>query len=272
MKMLILSTLLISHTVFAQTLKDDHYFGVKDLVELPEFKTSQPLWAENWNLYKTDSCTLYNKANSNEEELRDLGLRRCQDNSVSFVQPESTGAGGWEGKCGQTFGANSLYSICGLAVDPNSYFNPYFKDLTPGVRPGTLTKGMHSIFKRNSQNCPTGKNTWVYSKLGNNNNFIQKLKQYLVPKYSHQNQIQINRGGQTYLRNPIGVLIQNPGGKYLHWVTVIDVLSDANACRFVVNHWDNQYQLPCEKLASWSGQVGKTYPIVLKSYSTVVYK
>lgn len=244
-----------------------------ELVEYPEDSSYIPSEKTNWNFYKTDSCTMYNKSNDLEDELREIGFRRCRDNSISFVQPPSRGVQGWEGKCGQTFGSNALYSICKKVVDPNIYFNQLFSDITPGVRPGTLKKGMKKAFKKESADCPqVGENNWRFFKRGNNQSFIKRVKADLIPNYSHIGLIQVNRFGKSYLRNPIGVLIQNPGGNYLHWVTVVDVLSSENSCEFVVNHWDNQYQVPCEELASWSGKVGRTYPIILSSYSTVVFK
>jgi hypothetical protein len=94
----------------------------------------------------------------------------------------------------------------------------------------------------------------------------------LIPNYSHINLQEVSRFGKSYSRNPVGALIQNPGGKYIHWVKIIDVLESENVCKFIVNHWDNQYEVPCDTLATWSGRVGRTYPIILKSYSIVTFK
>ena len=188
----------------------DKYYGNKELVEFVEEMTSGPKEAGIWNQYIVDNCLMYNKSNINESELRDNGLRRCRDNSISFVQPKSRGVRGWEGKCGQTFAANSLFSICSISVDPATYFKKYLNDITPGVRPGTLRRGMNKAFLKNSRNCPGGKiNRWNYVKLGSIANFISKTKKYIIPNYSHPNLVEINRGGIKYLRNPIGVLIQN---------------------------------------------------------------
>lgn len=260
MKILVL--LLISVPVFAS-----------DLVEYPDLQTSYSSEKSSWNMYLTDNCLMYDKENEKEDDLREIGFRRCKDKSISFVQPPSRGVQGWEGKCGQTFGANALFSICAEAVNPNTYFKSLLSDLTPGVRPGTLRKGMTKAFKQKGVSCPkVGKNSWRFIKRGNNQSFIKRIKQDILPKYSHARLIQVERFGKNYLRNPVGVLIQNPGGKYLHWVTVVDILEDKKSCQFVVNHWDNQYQIPCQELASWSGRVGRTYPIILSSYSTVVFK
>lgn len=262
---------LLSSHLYA-SVSPDRLFEVDQYIEVSDDAFSAMTDKSSWALYKTDNCIRYNLSIANEDALRAQGLRRCEDNTVSFVQPPSRGAGGWEGKCGHTFGANAIYSICKKAVDPDQYFGGVFSDITPGVRPGTLRKGMGRSFRREGESCPQKQAKWIYYKLGNSKNYIKRIKQFLIPNYSHPNLSTISRNGQTYQRNPVATLIQNPGkGKYLHWVTVVDMLEDENACYFVVNHWDNQYQVPCSDLASWSGQVGRSYPIILKSYAVVSF-
>lgn len=240
--------------------------------DLIEFASEEPEYNnKRWSLYLYDRCNFVDRNVQNETELRSAGLRRCKDGSVSFVQPESDGWNGWEGKCGPTAASNSLYHLCKKGLDPNKYVAKYMNDATPGVRPGTLKKGLRTIFNLNKDACPVS-NNWVYGKLNNVTNYIAKVKQDLFPKYSHPNLLTIQRNGKSYFRNPILTLIQNPGGKYLHWVTIVDIISSTNRCDFVVNHWNKQYLVPCKTLASWSGKVGKTYPIILKSYSVVTYK
>lgn len=226
---------------------------------------------KKWSLYLYDQCNFYDRNVQNEDELRDAGLRRCKDGSISFVQPKSDGWNGWEGKCGPTAASNSLYHLCKKGLNPNTYVARYMSDVTPGVLPKTLKKGLKKIFELNKEACPNS-NNWVYSKLKTETNYIAKVKQDLFPKYSHPNLLRVTRNGKSYLRNPILTLIQNPGGNYLHWVTIIDIESTQTRCDFVVNHWNKQYLVPCKTLASWSGKVGKTYPIILKSYSVVTYK
>lgn len=240
--------------------------------DLVEYTNDEPNYNnKKWSIYLYDQCNFYDRNVQNETELRKAGLRRCKDGSISFVQPDSEGWNGWEGKCGPTAASNSLYHLCKKGLNPNTYVARYMSDITPGVRPRTLRNGLKKIFKINKESCPTT-NKWVYSKHKNTENYIAKLKQDLFPKYSHPNLLNITRNGKSYFRNPILTLIQNPGGKYLHWVTVIDVVSNASKCDFVVNHWNKQYLVPCNTLALWSSKVGKTYPIVLKSYSVVTYK
>jgi hypothetical protein len=244
----------------------DNYFNAIETVDIDR---PHPL-SMSWSTFLSDSCTMYYRHVTNEDELRQIGLRRCKDGSISFVQPDSDGWNGWEGKCGQTAASNSLFHMCQKGLDPDKYIDPYLRDRTPGVRPNTLQKGLNRISNKHKDTCPTTQR-WIASYLGNQANFIAKLKQHLIPNYSHGNLIQLQRNGEEKLRQPVIVLVQNPGGNYLHWVTVVDVM-DQGQCHFVVNHWDNQYLIPCKTLAQWSGKVGKTYPIILKSYSTVTYR
>lgn len=219
-----------------------------------------------WNLYKTDSCSQRANYVQNEEQLRELGLRRCQDASVSFIQPNSDGWNGWEGKCGQTAGANSLFHYCRVAKDPDSYIDEYLRDLTPGVRPATLKKGLNKLFKKFS-NC--GEFNFKKYALKTRENFIAFIKQKIIPKNYFPNILSLQRFGEIRQRQPVMVLVQNPGGKYLHWVTVFDMIEKNNQCHFIVNHWDDQYTVPCNDLADWSYDVGRSYPVILRSYSVV---
>lgn len=242
------------------------------LVEVTEKELSFDIDELKWSDYKTDSCQVLDTSVANENTLRAKGLRRCRDRSISFVQPSSDGAGGWEGKCGQTFGANSLFMYCRVAVDPATYFSRYFRDITPGVRPATLRRGMNKISKKFENDCFSSSQIWKTFYSRNESQFIAKVESLLEARYSLPRQTEIHRNGNIYINNPVGALIQNPGGNYLHWVTIVDVLKTNNSCKFVINHWDNQYQVPCSTFASWSRNVGKTYPIILKSYSLITYK
>lgn len=242
----------------------DHFIEVPETRELRAGELQ-------WSHYIVDSCEQYNTLVTNEDNIRETGLRRCKDNSVSFVQPPSRGLNGWEGKCGQTFASNAFYTMCKVAVSPAKYFDGVLRDFTPGVRPGTLRTGMARTFKKNANHCPTAQGRWSYFTLGNTKNYIKRVKEWLIPNYSHPNLLAINRFGKSYFRNPVAALIQNPGGNYIHWVNIIDILESENTCKFIVNHWDNQYEVPCTKIAEWAKKVGKTYPIILKSYSVVKF-
>lgn len=243
-----------------------------DLIEVIEKESYLTADALKWENFKTDLCQMFNTVVRNEEELRALGLRRCKDNSISFVQPKSVGVGGWEGKCGQTFGANSIYSLCRIGVNPETYFKRYFRDLTPGVRPSTLKRGMNKLSRKLDLKCFTQDREWEYETAYSSDDFITRVEESLKINYSLPSQIEIRRNGESYLRNPVGALIMNPGGKYLHWVSIVDIIKNQSQCSLVVNHWDNQYEVPCTTFSSWSKNVGMTYPIILKSYSLITYK
>ena len=210
-----------------------------------------------WSSYHIDSCQSANRS----------GFKVCKDRSPSFFQPPSRGAGGWEGKCGQTFGANALYTICQQKVDPDVYFEKYFRDLTPGVRPGTLVKGLNKIFSKNS--CLEGTKKWSKKSYRDELDYITAIKSRLIPNYSAKNLITLNRDGLEFKRNPVAALIENPGGNYLHWVMIVDIISRPNSCELIVNHWDNQYKVPCDIFSEWSYNVGKSYPVILKSYTLI---
>lgn len=238
------------------------------LMTISTFALAEP----DWYTYRTDSCD--SPSEQDDYRYRHTGLRRCRDGSVSFVQPPSVGAGGWEGRCGHTMAANMLYTICNKAVHPVNFFGPLLRDVTPGVKPATMSSGLNRAFFGQFEDiCPDRREaSWWYIKLGNHSNFLRRVKEYLRPVYSHRSQTRITRDGREYFRNPVGVLIQNPNSKILHWVMVIDEVERYGQCYFVVNHWDSQFEVPCNKLAEWSGKVGKTYPLILKSYQVVVMK
>lgn len=269
----IVGFIVLSSNVYAglEKITEKRTYTNDFMIDVPELREVRPL-EMLWFSYRTDKCEQYNLSIDNEDELRQTGFRRCKDGSVSFVQPKATGVGGWEGKCGHTFAANSMYTMCKVAVDPEKYFRLTLGDITPGVRPGTLRSGLSKSFNINPEVCPTKPERWTYFVMGNASSYRAKIKELLVPNYSHPNLQRISRDAKSYLRNPVGALIQNPGGRYIHWIKIIDVVERQNTCHFVVNHWDNQYEVPCDVISLWSGRVGRSYPIILKSYSLVSFR
>jgi len=260
--------LLSSSLLSAQEILERRISDLTDMYasyELYQYEKS----VSEWNQYKIDECNLRDHNVLNENELRDHGLRRCRDGSVSFIQPNSDGWNGWEGKCGQTAAANGLFHFCRVAKDPDSYIDDHLSDLTPGVRPRTLKKGLNKIFKK-FENCSNIQ--FDEDNYRSINDFVGFVKQRIIPNMSHPMMITLNRNGVSRLRQPVIVLVQNPGTKYLHWVTVIDQVDKNSQCNFIVNHWDDQYMVPCNDLAKWSENVGRTYPVILRSLSTVFPK
>ncbi len=244
--------------------------NAQELISVYELPRAERSFESRWSAYYKDNCQMVSLAQSDELDLRSKGFRRCRDGSPSFVQPPSRGYQGWEGKCGQTLASNLVYSLCKKVVDPDRYFTPIFRDITPGVRPGTFVRGMKNSFPRLGVECPLLQGEWSINYFGVSD-FITGIKERLTPRYSQRNQLKINRNGKTYVRNPVGLLIQNPGSFELHWVMAIDIIEQKNKCELVINHWDNQYQVPCDIVQGWSEKVGRTYPIVLKSFTTVSY-
>lgn len=253
---------------FSAELSELRISNLPQLIDASEVISIEKLTSP-WNFYKNDDCFKRDSYVVNEDALRDLGLRRCRDNSVSFIQPKSEGWNGWEGKCGQTAAANTLFHYCRVAKDPDSYVDEYMGDLTPGVRPGTLRRGMNELFKK-FQNC--GDFSFEKRSFRKRDDFISYIKQKLIQPSINTNTISITRNGEQHLRHPVITLIQNPGSKYLHWVTIVDQIDLNNQCNFIVNHWDDQYNVPCNDLADWSYDVGRSYPIILRSYSLVALK
>lgn len=256
----------VSQYVYSEPIKERRLSEDSDLIYIQEkeeiFKLNQ-----SWKSYLIDKCEMFDRNVENEEHLRSLGLRRCKDQSVSFVQPDSEGWNGWQGKCGQTAAVNSLYQMCRIAKSPKDYMDRYLSDLTPGVRPRTLRKGLNKVMSYHDP-CPSL--LWSIDRFRRAQSFTDYIIENLTPLYSHPQINRIKRDNQEYLRQPVIALIQNPGsGKYLHWVTIIDYKKSESSCDLFINHWDDQYKVPCNVLEDWSRQVGRSYPIILSSYTLI---
>src|SRR5690606_11458987 len=144
--------------------------------------------------------------------------------------------------------------------------DPFMKDITPGVLPRTLTRGLNKILSQHKDHCPQGK--WKINHARNEKDYIKKLEENLRPKVQISTINVLNRDGKAITTTPVMTLIVNPGsGKYLHWVTVLDLERKNDKCDLYINHWSNQYKVPCDTFAKWAGKVGKAYPVVLKSFT-----
>lgn len=261
---LILSTSLSAQT-YIRPIKTDAFIGTTIIQEQERYYTAQ----ESWAPYKIDNCSIFDNSVANEYALRNKGLRRCEDGSISFVQPDSEGYQGWEGKCGQTAAANSVYHLCQTAFSPDEDLDKFLSDITPGVLPKTLRRGLTKIIAENKSYCPQGQ--WKVQHARNNKDFINHVAKNIKPNYSTNTINILNRDGLTRYTNPVITLIVDPGTKFLHWVTIVDMEQKENSCHFYINHWSSQYRVPCEIFATWSSRVGKVYPIILRSYTTVSF-
>ncbi|MCP4912792.1 MAG: hypothetical protein GY909_06715 [Oligoflexia bacterium] len=185
----------------------------------------------------------------------------CNDGTISFEQPDSTGLGGWNGFCGETAASNILHMHCGLIASPKKYCNHYTNDLTPGTRPGSMKKGLNEMFEEN-ESCPKGK--WeTYNQVESPEQYIS----YLVGGLEAQNAVTRTRADNSRIgRSPFPIMIEVPpkGSKGLHWVTVVDItgfdkdkeLDEQDSCEVFINHWDDQYKVPCSRIAAWAKQAG----------------
>lgn len=220
---------------------------------------------DSWTNYLYDECGPGRDASAS-------ALRICQDRTMSFVQPKSSGIGGWEGKCGQTAASNLIYSYCAKVMDPGGPIDDIFKDVTPGIRPDTLRKGMDEIFWRNGRACGNeGSWKWYYNK--NAEAFIVAIKKLVeTPRRSGPALERVLENGSVIERAPLAILIRNPGSHTLHWITLVDVAGSGDACKAIVNHWDNQYKVPCSTLAKWAKGVNRSYPLLFRPYNIVVLR
>jgi hypothetical protein len=161
----------------------------------------------------------------------------CSDNTLSFSQPFSTGRRGYEGKCGQTAGSNVLFQYCSQKIDPKD-LNEIMKDITPGVRPKTLTRALNELFEQNV-NCPKG--SWSTYLFKNRDDYFTALAEgfELDPSY----------------HIPALIYLDGP---YLHWVTITALKNSQNSqCAVVLNTWNKQYTVPCHVFAEMSHDVVK---------------
>lgn len=243
----------------------------KDLSPLTQVNATGTIDNDSFSNYLTDRCTVYDKTILNEADLRERGLRRCSDNTISYVQPPSKGSSGYEGRCGQTAASNIMYSYCKLVVSPENYSNAYLRDLTPGVRPGTLIRGLDQMFSENKFECPDSRewNTYSYRV---ENDFIGGIERGLVTDIKSKYKLKRKTSKASSVeRTPVALLIRVPGGTDLHWITIVDLMKSSTKCEMVVNHWNKQYTVPCSKIAKWSRGVEDSYGIILDKYYVVKY-
>ncbi len=224
----------------------------------------------SFSTYFHDGCNEYANNITNEDELRDLGMRRCKDGSVSFEQPDSTGYNGYEGKCGQTAASNVMYAYCKIIVSPDVYTNAYLSDYTPGVRPDTIKKGLNKMFAKNYE-CPDGiGKKWHYYSYDTQVDYIDAIERGLKNKLNPYETMKITReDGKKVSRTPVPLLIRSPGGQILHWITAVDIVRKDNKCDMFVNHWDGQYKVPCGIIGKWSRGVGNSYGAVFDKYTVI---
>ncbi|MCR9204381.1 MAG: hypothetical protein NXH75_07385 [Halobacteriovoraceae bacterium] len=213
---------------------------------------------ENINDYKDSSAC------GPKETYREIGgeFRRCDDGSISYVQPKSQN-NGYTGFCGETSASNVLYMQCKVYSNPETYSNSFTEDITPGTRPSSLRHGMTEMFQKWDK-CPEGR--WqTYYGADSPEQYISYIISGLREPHGKLERTRSN--GQEIRRTPIPILIDVPprGGTGRHWITVVDIegwegndepLTSQGNCTAVVNHWGGQYKVPCHRLAAWARNSG----------------
>jgi hypothetical protein len=247
-------------------IKDDEFYQlIENSSETSLNSNKGTVDNDKMSAYLTDSCDHFASNVNNEPQLRAQNLRRCRDGSASFVQPDSEGWGGYEGKCGQTAASNLMYSYCSLAGHPQNYANRFLRDLTPGVTPSTLRDGLRKMFKENDSACPQGQ--WKQNTSYNSHTFFSAIDDALS---SSDAIVRKRNDGSTIGRAPVAALIRVPGSRDLHWITVVDLLDkDNSSCRVMINHWDSQFTVPCLNFAKWSYGVKDSYGPLLPAYTII---
>ncbi len=256
---------------FISEIRSTRKFSKKIIPEKKQERYKGTVDKDSWSSYYSDACEVSYTNITNEDELRNLNMRRCSDGTVSFLQPDSEGWFGNEGKCGQTAASNVLYMYCGLVGHPKWYSDRFLSDITPGVRPGTLENGLNTIFSEESA-CPGG--TWRVKTGSSYNDFLAKIENGLTPKFNHSGLITRTRSsGEKVKRSPVIALLRSPGGQNLHWVTITDILNrTSDSCQLVVNHWDDQYVVPCNKFARWSWGAYDSYAVLFDPYTILTFE
>ncbi len=175
----------------------------------------------------------------------DVSHYECPDKTFSFIQPESTGPGGWNGYCGQVAISNATRMICKRAVDP---LDTGARDITPGTRPDTNRNALNDLFAR-INSCPSGK--WVTRGALSANSYINRLRSALYGGAS--NFTRVRTDGKKVSITPVPVLIASSIQGF-HWVTLVDFLpnlSDKYNCDAVMNTWGDQKIMTCENLVKY---------------------
>ena len=161
-----------------------------------------------------------------------------------------------------------IYMFCKRAADPKAFVDHYLSDVTPGVRPGTLTDGLNSIFGKLG-GCPNV--DWNIEVENNEDNYINQIERSLRTNRSLPNLVKRKRkDGTEIFRKPVSLLMRVPSSKKgLHWVTAVDLVRKQNKCHIFINHWDDQFKVPCHLMAKWSRGVGASFGLILDSYTII---
>lgn len=187
--------------------------------------------------------------------IKSVSYYVCPDTTISHLQPDSSGLNGWEGYCGQTAVSNITSMLCGRHMDPKS--NDYYgTDSSPGQHSSTMKLSLRKIFAEEPKTNSCPKVTWNVRQNWRDSSVLKSIRGDL---FGSTKKIRRFRNPTTYVNiTPTPVLL-NSGGLNYHWVTVVDIISNAkdkHKCDVVVNTWGNQKTLTCENFVSYTDHSG----------------
>lgn len=169
----------------------------------------------------------------------------CPDKTISFLQPPSSGPGGWNGYCGQVSISNVTRMICQRAIPP---LETGARDITPGTRPDTNRNALNDLFAR-IRSCPQGR--WETRSALSDAGYLQRLRTALYGGAANVTR-QRNLMERVSI-TPVPVLIASSIQR-LHWVTLVDFIQnpqDKYNCDAVMNTWGDQKIMTCENLVKY---------------------
>lgn len=215
--------------------------------------------------YLSDSCektmTQTRKSIFDPSRVYKTTYPVCADGSASFVQPESSGWWGYEGKCGEVALSNTLKMTCGKAWSPSGAIDSETVDYTPGTATTTMVGALNEF---SSYSGCSGKRWTYYDTADSAEEFISSVRDGL---FAPSNFTRIREDKTKVHRAPVPILIYFKDEQFLHWVTVVDILgyekdvkiSKQKNCRVVLNQWDDQYTVPCKVIAQMAYDVSSAY-------------
>lgn len=223
-------------------------------------------------------------------DLSDIGSEtpayKCEDGTVSFSQStryskRKEKKDNYESLCGAVAAANVFHAYCDkLFVNHVKIAEKYFYDITPGIRPSTLTNGLTEMFENNKE-CMEG--VWKNYYSTNRWDFLDSLY-YEVRRGNGYWVRKINTVAEAR-RSPVIVLIsKNSDAKILHYVTVVDIIGynpnsgdqdayTSDKCKVIYNDFGSQTSKSCHKFVQYANQVdNQLFTMTLNEYTHLVFE
>jgi hypothetical protein len=202
----------------------------------------------------------------------------CEDGSISYDQP--SGTSNYEGLCGPTAAANVFHAYCQRNfIEVKDVAEKYFYDITPGVRPDSMERGLNKLFENNPE-CIDGE--WKYYYVDNRWAFLDSLFYELRRGHGHLTR-NLEDGGKAK-RSPVLVLLRT-NRKNLHWVTVVDIVGHQPGtkdkwaymkpqCQVIYNESGNQASEDCASFVRKAEEVNDHWytQLTLPPYVHLVFE